>query len=216
MAPAYGAAGSLGGSAGPDNPEGRCADGGHEAADGRRSAGGHQGRTRHRDARPARGRWPPRCRAERRGGRQPRGRPQGRRRLSAGTGLVAAYDIPSLPAQVSPPEFALSAMPPHAILGAEVVALPVLPGEAGGLVLGPDAEALGDALGVDLFTLLEMSEATGKAGEVVTLPVPMGSPDNSALRWLLLVGIGEQRLVDFRRARAAPARAAPDRGSGRA
>ena len=58
---------------------------------------------------------------------------------------------PTLPSQVSPPEFALSATPSHAILGVEVVALPVLPGEAGGatdgatdgatqgLLLGPGA-----------------------------------------------------------------------------
>lgn len=119
----------------------------------------------------------------------------------------------SLPAQVSPPEFALSALLPHAILGAEVLALPVLPGdgEDGGVLLGPGAEELGDQLGTDLLALLEMGSATGKAGEVTSLPVPLGASDNSALRWVLLVGVGDQRPIDFRRAGAALARATLDR-----
>ena len=119
----------------------------------------------------------------------------------------------SLPAQVSPPEFALSALLPHAILGAEVLALPVLPGdeEDGGVLLGPGAEELGDQLCTDLLALLEMGSATGKAGEVTSLPVPLGASDNSALRWVLLVGVGDQRPIDFRRAGAALARATLDR-----
>jgi leucyl aminopeptidase len=119
----------------------------------------------------------------------------------------------SLPAQVSPPEFALSALLPHAILGAEVLALPVLPGdgEGGGVLLGPGADELGDQLGTDLLALLEMASATGKAGEVTSLPVPLGASDNPSLRWVLLVGVGDQRPIDFRRAGAALARATRDR-----
>ena len=119
----------------------------------------------------------------------------------------------TLPAQVSPPEFALSAVQPHAILGAEVLALPVLPGdgEDGGVLLGPGAEEVGDQLGTDLLALLEMGSATGKAGEITSLPVPLGGADNDTLRWVLLVGIGEQRPIDFRRAGAALARATKDR-----
>ena len=123
---------------------------------------------------------------------------------------------PSLPAQVSPPEFALSALRPHAIVGAEVVALPVLPGdgtEGASPLLGPGADELAADLGVDLLALLELNAATGKAGEVTSLPVPLGGPQNDALRWVLLVGLGEQRLVDFRRAGAALARATKDRSS---
>jgi leucyl aminopeptidase len=121
--------------------------------------------------------------------------------------------LTALPAQVSPPEFALSALPPHAILGAEVLALPVLPadGEDAGVLLGPGADEVGELLGTDLLALLEMSSATGKAGEVVTLPVPGGMADQEALRWVVLVGVGGQRPIDFRRAGAALARATRDR-----
>ncbi len=129
---------------------------------------------------------------------------------------MSPTDTPSLPAQVSPPEFALSALRPHAIVGAEVVALPVLPGdgsEGASPLLGPGADELAADLGVDLLALLELNAATGKAGEVTSLPVPLGGPQNDALRWVLLVGLGEQRVVDFRRAGAALARATKDRSS---
>ena len=123
--------------------------------------------------------------------------------------------LTTLPAQVSPPEFALSALPPHAMLGAEVLALPVLPGDGpgAGVLLGPGAEEAGEQLGTDLLALLELSSATGKAGAVTSLPVPLGGADNPALRWVLLVGIGEQRPIDFRRAGAALARATKDRSA---
>ncbi|MCD4526435.1 leucyl aminopeptidase [Nocardioides sp. cx-173] len=121
----------------------------------------------------------------------------------------------SFPAQVSPPEFALSGLRPHVILGVDVVALPVLPADDEGplatVLLGPGAAELGDALELDLVGILEASRATGAAGEVVTVPVPQGAPDNSGLRLVLLVGVGQQRPVDFRRAGAALARAAHDR-----
>ncbi len=120
----------------------------------------------------------------------------------------------TLPAQVSPPEFALSGLRPHAIVGVEVLALPVVPGEAADSpLLGPGADEVADQLGIDLLALLEMNGASGKAGEVTTLPVPAGVADNPALRWVLLVGIGEQQAVDFRRAGAALARATCDRSS---
>ena len=126
----------------------------------------------------------------------------------------------SLPAQVSPPEFALSATAPHAFLGAEVVALPVLPADEPGdepgegdrgVLIGPGAEELSTLVGTDLLALLEMHGSTGRAGEVVSLPVPGGVPGNTALRWVLLVGVGDQRPADFRRAGAALAREARNR-----
>ena len=57
---------------------------------------------------------------------------------------------PTLPSQVSPPDFALSTRPAHTFVGAEVLALPVLPeDEAGdGPTLGPGAAEVGDALGL--------------------------------------------------------------------
>lgn len=129
---------------------------------------------------------------------------------------MSTSHVPSLPTQVSPPEFALSGLRPLGIVGAEVLALPVLPGEAADgadspVLLGPGAAEVADDLDVDLFALLEMNKATGKAGEVTSLPVPAGSRDNAALRWVLLVGLGEQRVVDLRRAGAALARATKDR-----
>ena len=125
--------------------------------------------------------------------------------------MPAPFSV-TLPAQVSPPQFALSELRPHAIAGVEVLALPVVPGdESGSPLLGPGADELADQLGTDLLALLEMNDATGKAGEVTTLPVPVGVAGNPALRRVLLVGVGEQQLIDFRRAGAALARATQDR-----
>ena len=88
--------------------------------------------------------------------------------------------------------------------------MPVLPAtEGGSLLLGPGAEELADALGVDLLGVLEPEKATGKAGEVTTCPVPLGIADNPALRLVLLVGVGDQTPRDLRRAGAALARAVP-------
>ena len=82
---------------------------------------------------------------------------------------------PVLPTQVTPPELALSDAAPHAIVGVEVVAVPVLPGDDDtGPALGPGAEELSEQLGVDLLALLEAEKATGKVGEVVRFPVPLG------------------------------------------
>ncbi|MGB0099033.1 MAG: leucyl aminopeptidase family protein [Nocardioides sp.] len=121
----------------------------------------------------------------------------------------------TLPPQVSPPEFALSAALPHAVLGVEIVAIPVLPGEADGddVVLGPGGAELADQLGIDLLGVLELERATGEAGTVTAVPVPLGGPDNAALRQVLLVGVGAQRPADLRRAGAAVARVARDRAS---
>ena len=118
-----------------------------------------------------------------------------------------------LPTQVSPPEFALSALRPHAIRGVEVVAFPVLPGDDDSVLLGPGAAELGDQLGVDLLALLDTSSATGRTAEVTSFPVPLGAPDNAELRSVLLIGVGAQGLTDFRRAGAALARASQDRAS---
>ena len=115
---------------------------------------------------------------------------------------------PQLPSQVSPPEFALSPALPHEIGGAEVWALPVLPGEDGDVVLGPGADEASEVLGVDLLGLLESSRATGRTGEVTTVPVV-----SDAVDLVLLVGLGDQAVTDFRRAGATVARATKDRGN---
>ncbi|WP_297739995.1 M17 family metallopeptidase [Nocardioides sp.] len=117
---------------------------------------------------------------------------------------------PQLPVQVSPPEFALSPALPHQIGGAEVWALPVIPpdGEGGSLALGPGAEEAGDLLGLDLLGILEVHKATGRTGEAITVPVV-----HDDVQLLLLVGLGEQSVTDFRRAGATVARATKDRAS---
>jgi len=123
----------------------------------------------------------------------------------------------TLPAQVSPPQFALSPQLPHALAGVDVVAVPVLPAdpessEGGGTVLlGPGGGELGDAIGVDLLDVLEVQRATGKAGEVTRVPAPVGTEANAALRLVLLVGVGAQTNTDLRRAGAALAREVLDR-----
>ncbi len=116
-----------------------------------------------------------------------------------------------LPAQVSPPEFALSPALPHQIGGAEVWALPVLPpdgADGGAIMLGPGADDAGELLGLDLLSILEAHKATGKIGEVITVPVV-----HDEVQLLLLVGVGEQSVTDFRRAGATVARATKDRAS---
>ena len=122
---------------------------------------------------------------------------------------------PTLPPQASPPEFALTAALPHAVLGAEVAAVPVLPGDGpdDSVVLGPGAAEIGEQLGLDLLGVLELSRSTGAAGEVVCVPVPLGGPENADLRTVMLGGVGAQRPDDLRRAGAALARAARDRSS---
>jgi len=119
---------------------------------------------------------------------------------------------PELPAQVSPPEFAVTATRPHALAGVDVIALPVLAGEGDApLLLGPGADEVGDLLGVDLLAVLEAERASGTAGEVTAMPVPLGAPQNAKLRLLLLIGLGAAGPDDFRRAGAALARATQDR-----
>jgi leucyl aminopeptidase len=116
-----------------------------------------------------------------------------------------------LPAQVSPPEFALSPALPHQIGGAEVWAFPVLPGEDGPL-LGPGADEAAEALGIDLLAALEAARATGRTGEVTSFPVAaLDAADDVSL--VLLVGVGDAAVIDFRRAGAALARATKDRAS---
>ena len=76
---------------------------------------------------------------------------------------MPATSTPTLPPQISPPQFALSGALPHALRGVDVVALPVLPGDDG-VLLGPGADALGDRTGLDLLGSCEIVKATGKTG----------------------------------------------------
>ena len=95
-----------------------------------------------------------------------------------------------------------------------MIALPVLAGdEDSGVLLGPGADEVGVLLDVDLMALLESERASGKAGEVIVLPVPLGATQNASLRQVLLVGLGAGGPDDFRRAGAALARAVQDRAA---
>ena len=116
-----------------------------------------------------------------------------------------------LPTQVSPPQFALSPALPHQVGGAEVWAFPVLPGVDGPL-LGPGSDEASEALGIDLLAALEVARATGRAGEVTTVPVASLEASHE-VSLVLLVGVGEGSVTDFRRAGAALARATKDRAS---
>ncbi|GAA1476447.1 hypothetical protein GCM10009623_08930 [Nocardioides aestuarii] len=122
---------------------------------------------------------------------------------------------PTIPPQVSPPEFALTPDRPHAVPGVEVVAVALIPAgtddATDGPTLGPGALELGDAAGVDLLEAAAVQQATGRPGEVTAVPVPLGTDDNPALRLVLLVGVGSQSPRDLRRAGAALARATRDR-----
>jgi leucyl aminopeptidase len=123
-----------------------------------------------------------------------------------------ATDSAGLPPQVSPPQFALSALLPHAVIGVEVLAFPVLPGPDGTTLLGPGAAEASAAVGIDLLDALEAltdhaADAPSKAGVVTAVPVVSG---RDGPRRVLLVGVGEQRGADLRRAGAALARTTRD------
>lgn len=113
-----------------------------------------------------------------------------------------------LPPQVSPPEFAFTDAPPSRVVGAAVVALPVLIGEDGP-ELGPGSAELADDLGIDLLETVEWLGGTGVVGRVDVVPlVRRADLVNPSLHTVLLVGVGEGSPTDCRRAGAALARAA--------
>ena len=98
----------------------------------------------------------------------------------------------------------LSAIQDGSLNGVDVVAVPVGPGP----VLTAGARALAGAYQVSLDEVLAGERVTGKAGEVVRVPVV--APDGLPARFLL-VGIGAGKPVDLRRAGAAVGRAAKGR-----
>ena len=107
---------------------------------------------------------------------------------------------------VTLPEVELSAAAPSGIGDAEVVAVP-FQRDGDDLVLGPGAAELLDELDVDLLGLLEHQQAKGSAGEIVEHPVLDATGLTAQeLRTVLLVGVGEARPSDLRRAGAALAR----------
>ncbi len=112
----------------------------------------------------------------------------------------------ALPNQVSPPQIALSSAAPTGVVGADVVAVPLVKDEDGP-TLGPGAAELLDELSFDVFALLEHHQASGRTGEVVEHPVlSVDGLSNSSLRSVLFVGVGAGTPADLRKAGAALAR----------
>jgi len=110
------------------------------------------------------------------------------------------------PTQVVPPQIATSSAAPSAVVGADVVAIPLVADEDGP-ALGPGAAELLDELDLDVFALLDHHRATGKAGEIVEHPVlTRAGLSNPSLRTVLVVGVGDGTPADLRRAGAALAR----------
>ena len=109
------------------------------------------------------------------------------------------------------PEIELSAEAPSRIVAADAVAVP-FQRDGDDLVLGPGAAELLDELDADLIGLLEHKEAKGKAGEVVEHVVLDASGlTATGLQVVYLVGVGDGRPSDLRRAGAALARKARGR-----
>ena len=116
-----------------------------------------------------------------------------------------------LPTQVSPPQVTVSDSAPSAVLGSDVVAVPVLVDDDGP-TLGPGAAELVDELGEDLFDLLDADSVTGQVGEVAERVVlDTSGLSNPDLRLVLLVGVGSGTTDDLRRAGATLARRARGR-----
>lgn len=109
-----------------------------------------------------------------------------------------------LPAQVSPPQFALSGTSEAAITAADVVAYAVQPGAGAEVLLSVDAQEFGASVGLDLAELVSAEAEAATAGHTVTVPVVTG--DRTVL--LLLVGVGSADDGSLRRAGAAVGRAA--------
>lgn len=118
-------------------------------------------------------------------------------------------DDPTLPAQVSPPEFALSALRPGELHGVTALAFAVSPAGTGGVAVPVEADELAEQLGLDLLAALEVDRATGAVGELTAVAVPRPG----SLEVIYLVGVGESSVTDLRRAGATLARAAIDRES---
>jgi leucyl aminopeptidase len=84
------------------------------------------------------------------------------------------------------------------------LALPVTPRPTGGPRVGAGAEALAE-LGIDATAALKAEKATGKAGEVTSVPVRRSGVDT-----VLLAGVGDGSERALRKAAAAVARKAKD------
>lgn len=138
------------------------------------------------------------------------------------SGSTASAAGRHLPDQVSGPDFSLSAQSPDQVGPVDAIAIALLPGPSApgaerpedgeGPLLGPGALELTERWGVDLLAMAELLHADPAAGAVTSFAVDPPNSATQAPTLVLLVGVGEQTPTDFRRAGAALARAARDRG----
>ncbi len=98
-----------------------------------------------------------------------------------------------------PPAVRAHGAPLGEYAGADVWAIPVLPGPDG-IELGPGAAGVEDRCGVDVLAVAEAARCDGRAGRVLTHPLADGP-------LLVLVGVGDRSPADLRAAGAALARA---------
>jgi len=124
---------------------------------------------------------------------------------------VGSRSASTVPAQVSPPQFALSPLSPAHVVGVEVLAYAVQPGDAAGdaLVVGVEADELAASAGFDLVDYLQRAGLTGEAGQTTSFPAVR----EGELVQVVMVGVGDLSPLSLRRAGAAVARATFDRAS---
>ena len=90
----------------------------------------------------------------------------------------------------------------QSLTAAAVVAVPIAPGDTA-VVLGGDAHQVGPALDLDLARLAHQARATGRAGEVIAVPV---AREGMSVEQVLLVGVGSASAAELRRAAAVATR----------
>ncbi len=114
---------------------------------------------------------------------------------------MAIASFSGLSELIAPPSWGVTDSLPHLVVGADVLAVPVLTGGADtSVLLGPGADEIGVEIGIDLLAAAESLDHIGRPGQVVRLPA--GSE-----RTVLLIGVGEGTRDQLRRAGAALGRA---------
>ena len=100
----------------------------------------------------------------------------------------------ALPTQVSPPQIALSDVAPSAVVGADVVAVPVLAGPRRARRSAPAPPSSLDELGDDLFgaARARRGHRRGRRGRASASVLDTAGLTNPDLRLVLLVGVGER------------------------
>jgi len=106
-----------------------------------------------------------------------------------------------------PPRVRTTAQPLSSLPEVGVWVVPVLPGTADEVLLGPGADDVEANRAVDLLAACAVSRLHGAAGEIGTAPTRDEGPA------VLLVGVGHQSAAELRSAGAATARSARGKGS---